>query len=50
MLMVGRQGLPQGYYNFNNYENTIANPSDAVLLYPTQSPGSLSLMVSSEAA
>lgn len=50
MLMVERQGLPQGYYNINNYHNNVIDASGTVLVYsPTQRPGPLSLMVSSGA-
>lgn len=51
MLMVEPQGASQEYYNLNNYGNNAVDANGTVLLYnPTQMPGSLSLMVSSEAA
>lgn len=51
MLMVEPQGPSQEYYSLNNYGNNAVDANGTVLLYnPTQMPGSLSLMVSSEAA
>jgi len=50
VLIMKRQGLPQGYYIPDNFENNFVEVSDTVLLYsPTQRPGPLSYMVSSEA-
>ena len=50
MLIMRRQGLPQGCFIPDNFGNNFVEASDTVLLYsPMQRPGPLSYMVSSEA-
>ena len=50
MLTVEYQGLPQGCYIPDNFENNFVEAGDTVLLYsPTQRPRPLEYMVSPEA-
>ena len=49
MLTIERQGLTQGYYIPDNFENNFVDASETVLFYsPLQRPVPLSYMVSSE--